>query len=122
REVEEDRTRFEQWQRPTARPRWIDDRRDLAVGVECEELGRELVIGVEINEVRLVEEPRLLEHHRHLHAVRCRQRVELQPLGMLRRPLARDWKMRQSRCAHGSSPFLECWYGPGIPVKCTVTS
>ena len=90
REIDEDRAGLEQRQRLAAGAVGIDDRRDLVVGIQRKELGRYLILRVEAHPVRLVGQARLLQHDGDLHAVRGRQRVELQAVGELRRPLARD--------------------------------
>src|SRR5476651_2264752 len=40
--------------------------------------------------MRLVRQSGLLQHDRDLDAVGCRQRIKLNPVGMLRRPFCRD--------------------------------
>ena len=47
----------------------VDDGGDLVVQVEREELGRELVVGIEAHQVRLVGQAGFHQHDRHLHAV-----------------------------------------------------
>jgi hypothetical protein len=40
--------------------------------------------------VRLIRQPDLLQHDRHLHAIRRRQRIKLQPVGVLCGPALGD--------------------------------
>src|SRR5579863_5264417 len=62
REVEEDRAGLKQRQWPCARAPWVDDRGNLAVGIQRAKLRRSLVVGVEVNEMRLIGEAGFLEH------------------------------------------------------------
>ncbi|CAI8716477.1 hypothetical protein EMIT0158MI4_110027 [Burkholderia ambifaria] len=100
-EIDQDRARFEQRQRPAVGAVRIDDRRDLVVRVQRQEFGRHLVVRVEAHEVRLVRQAGLLEHDRHLDAVGRRQRVQLETVGMLGRPFFRDREGGQ--VGHGGS-------------------
>ncbi|CAM2168521.1 hypothetical protein BLAT2472_10893 [Burkholderia latens] len=90
REIDQDRPRFEQRQRPAVGTVRVDDRRNLVVRIQRQEFGRQLVVRVEAHEVRLVRQAGLLEHDRHLDAVRRRQRIKLETVGMLGRPFFRD--------------------------------
>ena len=90
REILQDRAGLEQRQRLAARTIGIEDRRDFAVRIEREEFRRLLVVLVEVDQVQLVRQPDLLQHDRHLDAVRRRQRIELQAVGMLRGPAFGD--------------------------------
>jgi hypothetical protein len=94
-EIQQDRAGFEQRERLAVRAVRIDDRGDLVVRVQRQERGRELVVGVEAHEMRLVGQAGFLEHDRHLDAVRRRQRVELDAVGMLGGPLFSDREIRQ---------------------------
>src|SRR6185312_10618516 len=85
-EIEEDRARFEQEQRLASRARGIDDRWDLAIRIERQELGRLLVALAEVDEMRLVGKADFLEHDRDLDPVRRRQGIKLEPLRMNGRP------------------------------------
>ena len=53
-EVEQDRARFEQRERLAARPVGIDDRRNLAVGIERQEFRRALLALADVDRMRLV--------------------------------------------------------------------
>ena len=83
-EIEQDRAGFEQAERLAAGAVGIEDRRDLAVRIERQEFRRLLVVLAEVDQMRLVGQPGLLQHDRHLHAVGRRQRIELEAVGMLR--------------------------------------
>ena len=91
-EIDEDRPRLEEPERRAAGAVRVDDRRDLAVRVQRQKGGTPLVAAVETDAVRLVGQPGLLEQDRDLHPVRCRHRVELQPLRVPGRPLGRHRK------------------------------
>jgi hypothetical protein len=60
-EIEQDRARLEQRQRPAAGAARVEDRRDLLVRVERCELGRLLLVAIEGDAVRLVGEADLLD-------------------------------------------------------------
>ena len=77
RQIDQDRTTFEQRQRLSTRPTRIDDRGDLVVGVQGQEFGAHLVIGVEAHQMRIIGQAQFLKRDRHLDAVRRRQRIEL---------------------------------------------
>ena len=51
----------------------------------------------EVDEMHLVRQAQFLQHDRHLDAVRRRQRVELQPVGMLCRPAFGDGERWRDR-------------------------
>ncbi len=115
-EIDQDRARFEQRQRLALRTVRVEDRGNLVVRVQRQERRRELVVGVEAHEMRLVRQSRFLEHDRHLDAVRRRQRVELETVGMLGRPLLRDRKGGQ--IGHGDT-FVELKNPrPGAAATC----
>ncbi|MFK4603627.1 hypothetical protein ABIF57_003079 [Bradyrhizobium diazoefficiens] len=92
REILQNRPGLEQRQRPAAGTVGIEDRRDLAVRIERQKLGRLLVVLAEIDKMDLVGKPDLLQHDRHLDAVRRRQRIELKQLRMPCRPALGDGK------------------------------
>jgi hypothetical protein len=89
-EIDQDRTGLEQAERLAAGTVGIEDRRNLVVGAEREELRRHLVVAIEGYEVGLVGEARLLEHDRDLDTIGRGQRIELDAVGMPRRPFPRD--------------------------------
>src|SRR5690606_8840503 len=66
-EVDQDRARLEELERLAARSLRIQYRRDLAVGIEREKLGRALLAPLEAHPMRLVRQAGLLEHDRDLH-------------------------------------------------------
>jgi hypothetical protein len=71
-EVQQDRARLPQRQRLAAGSVGVDQRRDLVVRVQRQELRRELVVAVEADQVRLVGQAGLFQHGRGLHAVDLR--------------------------------------------------
>ena len=68
--VEENGAALEQRQRPAVRPIGVDDRRDLAVGIERQELGRFLIVGFEADPMGFIGQPDFLQHDRYLDPVR----------------------------------------------------
>ncbi|MNG90185.1 hypothetical protein D3C79_490730 [compost metagenome] len=100
RQVLQNRPRLEQRQRLATGAVGIEDGWDLVVGAEGDELGAQLVIAVEADLVRLVGQADLFEHDRHLDAVGCGQRIQLQALGMLRGPFAGDGECAQIGHGH----------------------
>src|SRR5262245_27759415 len=95
-EIKEDCPGFEQPKWESTGPVRIDDRRNLAVGIERPKFGRLLVVLAEVNYVRLIGQPDLFQHDRHLHAIRRRKGVKLQPVGMLSGPARGDRKPERS--------------------------
>ncbi|MEY9429446.1 hypothetical protein ABH975_004761 [Bradyrhizobium ottawaense] len=91
-EVLQDRPGLEQRQRPASGTVGVEDRRDLAIRIEREKFSRLLVVLAEIDEMDLVGKSDLLQHDRDLDAVRRRQRIELEQLGMFGRPASADGK------------------------------
>ena len=83
-EIEQDRAGLEQAERLAARAVGIDDRRDLAVRVERQEFRRPGLVLADVDQMRLVGQADLLERDRDLHAVRRRQRIELDAVGVFR--------------------------------------
>ncbi len=68
-EVDEDRARFEQRDRPSVRAVGIDDRRDLVVRADGQEFRLELVAGADVDRDGTVGQAALLEHHVDLVAI-----------------------------------------------------
>ena len=68
---------FEDRQRFAARPFGIDDRRDLAVRVDGDEFGSELLVLRDVDRVDPILQQGLLEHDRDLAAVRRPPGVEI---------------------------------------------
>src|SRR6185437_13981286 len=97
-EIDQDGAALEEAHRLAAGTVGIDDRRDLAVRIERHELRRLVLVLADVDEMRLVGQADLLEHDRHLHPVRRRQAVELQPVGVRRGPAPRDRKIGE--CGH----------------------
>ncbi len=62
----------------------------LLLGVQRQKLGRELVVRLKADLVRLVGQLHLFERDRHLHAVGRGQGIQLQPIRMARGPLGGD--------------------------------
>src|SRR5205807_6421930 len=79
-EVDQDRTGFEDRQRPVAKLAWcvvIDDRRHPVVRADLEELRLELVAPADIDRDHPVFEAAFLEHDRDLPAIRRRPVIEI---------------------------------------------
>src|SRR5712672_2205300 len=85
-EILQDRPGFEQPERLAAGPVRIDDRGDLAVRVQRQELWRLLVVLVEVDQMHFVRQPDLLQHDRYLDAVWRRKRIELEAVRIFCRP------------------------------------
>jgi hypothetical protein len=68
-EIHEDRPGLHHRERLPVWTFGIDDRRNLAVRVERDELGRELVVLADVDRVDVVRHPELFEHDGHLAAV-----------------------------------------------------
>ncbi len=79
-------------ERLSARPVRIDDRGILPLGLSDRNSGVFWSSLPKSTRCDLVGQPDLLQHDRHLHAVRRRQRIELQAVGMLGRPARGDRK------------------------------
>ena len=67
-----------------------EDGVDFVVRVEREELGRKLLVGVDVYAMCFVGNASFLQHDGHLDAVRCGQGVQLQPVRKLGGPFAGD--------------------------------
>src|SRR4029077_4743733 len=89
-EVKQDGAGFEETEGRAARPVRIDDRGNLAVWVQRQEFGRPGFILADVDGMRLVWQPHLLQRDRDLDAVRRRKGIELKALGMRRRPARGD--------------------------------
>jgi hypothetical protein len=85
-EIVKDRPGFEESERLSAGTVRIEDRRNLSIWIERQEFRCVLVVLAEIDQMRLVRQSSFLKHDRDLHAVRRRQRVELQAVRIFRRP------------------------------------
>ena len=72
------------------RPVGIEDGGNLVVGADRQELGRELVLRIEADPVRLVGQPQLLQQDRHLHAIGRGQRIQLDAVRVAGRPFPGD--------------------------------
>src|SRR3546814_10069928 len=82
--------RISDWSSDVCSSDLVDDRRDLAVGIEREELRQVALVFHDVHQVRLVGQPGFLEHDRGLHPVGGVERIQLDSVGMLRRPAACD--------------------------------
>ncbi len=89
-QVEQDGAGLEQAERLPARPIGIDDRRDLAVGVQGREFGAGSPGLAEGDGVRLIGQPQLFQRDGDLHSVGRGDGVELQAVGVLGRPAIGD--------------------------------
>ena len=89
-EILQDRAGLEQRQRLAAGPVRIEDGRDLAVRIQRQEFRRLLVVLVEVDQMHLVGQSDLFQHDRDLDAVRRRQRIELEAVGMFGGPAFGD--------------------------------
>ena len=77
REVLQDRAGLEQRERFAARTVRIDDRRNFSIGIKRKKFRRFLIVLAEVDEVRLIRQPDLLQQDRDFHAIRRTQRVQL---------------------------------------------
>src|SRR5262249_21215620 len=91
-EIEQDRAGSEKPERRTAGPVGINDRRNLAVRVQGQELRRLLLVHAEVDDVRLIGHPHLLERDRNLDPIGRWQRIELEAIRMFGRPARCDRK------------------------------
>src|SRR3546814_5632922 len=73
----EDCTGFEQRERRIARPIRIDDRRNLVVRVDRQEILTELLVLRDVDRVNLVGDAEFLQQDRDFPAVRCAPGIEL---------------------------------------------
>jgi hypothetical protein len=62
RQIKQDRPRLENRDRPSAGTVVVDDGRNLVVGADLKELGRELVAPAQVHPDHLIGQPGLLEH------------------------------------------------------------
>ena len=69
RQIDQDGTRLKQRQWLTARAIGVNDGGDFVVGVERDELGSELIVGLKADQVRLIRQAHLFQGNGHLHAV-----------------------------------------------------
>eukprot|EP01022_Parablepharisma_sp_SALTPOND_P027435 TRINITY_DN665_c0_g3_i1.p1 TRINITY_DN665_c0_g3~~TRINITY_DN665_c0_g3_i1.p1 ORF type:complete len:1952 (-),score=631.07 TRINITY_DN665_c0_g3_i1:246-6101(-) len=99
-QVQQDRARFEQRQRLAAGAIGIDDRGNLVVRIQRQERRRHLVVGLEADQVGFVGQAGFFQHDRDLHAIGRGQRVQLDAVGVLRRPFLVDGEAGQCM-AHG---------------------
>ena len=102
REILQDRPGLEQRQRLAAGPVRIEDGRNLAVRIQRQEFRRLLVVLVEVDQMHLVGQSDLFQHDRDLDAVRRRQRIELEAVGMFGGPASGD---REGREIGHQNPF-----------------
>ena len=125
REVDQNRARFEQREWLAVGTVGVEDRGDLVVRVERQELGRHLVVGVERHAMHFVGQAHFLQHDRDLHAVGRGQRVELQSLGVLGGPFLGDREGVEAGCCHGGFCSRETrWVKEkiqrtGQPLRCS---
>ena len=77
REVEQDRSRFEERDLPSPGPVVVHDGRDLVVGADREELRLELIAATDVHPFRPVGEAAFLEHDVNLLTVRSGGGVEI---------------------------------------------
>src|SRR3546814_10625698 len=76
-EINEDCTGFEQRERRIARPIRIDDRRNLVVRVDRQEILTELLVLRDVDRVNLVGDAEFLQQDRDFPTVRCAPGIEL---------------------------------------------
>lgn len=97
RQIDQDGPRFEQGKRRIARALRVDNGWNFVVRIERQEFRRHLVIGLKADQMRLVGQTSFLKHDRHFDTIRDGQGVELDMIGMARRPFFANGKIGKAR-------------------------
>ena len=94
-QINQDGPRFKQRQRLAARAVGVEDGGDFVVGIERQKRRVKLVVVLKADGVRLVGQAHFFQRNRHFHAIGRGQRIQLQPLRMLGRPLGGNGVVEQ---------------------------
>ena len=105
-QIDQDGPRLEQRQGLPPRAIGVEDGGNLVVRVQRQKTGVKLVVLGDADGVRLVGQAHFLQRNRHLDAIGRGQRIQLQPLRVLRRPCLGDRVVQDGMVHGGQTPQI----------------